>query len=93
MSAEFPASPSEQPVMGHEAIAGWACAGGGSGKRGLEVGRLCVSRALGLFFAIAAGCSGVCRFRDEQLNHAHSIIWMGRWWDREHTDTVVGSTL
>jgi NSS family neurotransmitter:Na+ symporter len=35
----------------------------------------------GLFFAIAVICSGVRRFREEQLNHAHSNIRIGRWWD------------
>ena len=35
----------------------------------------------GLFFAIAVICSGVSRFREEQLNHANSNIKIGRWWD------------
>jgi NSS family neurotransmitter:Na+ symporter len=35
----------------------------------------------GLFFAIAIIVHGVRRFREEQLNHEHSDIRVGRWWD------------
>ncbi len=35
----------------------------------------------GLFFAIAIITHGVRRFREEQLNHEHSDIRIGRWWD------------
>ncbi len=35
----------------------------------------------GLFYAIAIIKSGVTRFRQEQLNHEHSDIRVGRWWD------------
>jgi NSS family neurotransmitter:Na+ symporter len=35
----------------------------------------------GLFFAIAVIVHGVTRFRREQLNHEHSDIRIGRWWD------------
>lgn len=35
----------------------------------------------GLFFSIAVIGSGIRRFRDEQLNHEHSDIRIGRWWD------------
>ncbi len=35
----------------------------------------------GLFFAIAVVGSGIRRFREEQLNHEHSDIRIGRWWD------------
>jgi neurotransmitter:Na+ symporter, NSS family len=35
----------------------------------------------GLFFAIAVIVHGVRRFRAEQLNHQHSDIRVGRWWD------------
>ncbi len=35
----------------------------------------------GLFFAIAVVVHGVSRFREEQLNHAHSDIRVGWWWD------------
>lgn len=35
----------------------------------------------GLFFAIAVGRYGVRRFREEQINHAHSDIRIGRWFD------------
>ena len=35
----------------------------------------------GLFFATAIIVHGVRRFREEQLNHEHSDIRIGRWWD------------
>jgi NSS family neurotransmitter:Na+ symporter len=35
----------------------------------------------GLFFAIGVVTYGVRRFRDAQLNHDHSDIRIGRWWD------------
>ena len=35
----------------------------------------------GLFFAIAVVVNGVRRFREEQLNHEHSHMHVGRWWD------------
>ncbi len=35
----------------------------------------------GLFFAIAVIVHGVSRFRAEQINHEHSDIRVGRWWD------------
>ncbi len=35
----------------------------------------------GLFFSIAVVAHGVKRFRDEHLNHEHSDIRVGRWWD------------
>ena len=35
----------------------------------------------GLFFALAVGRYGVRRFRKETLNHEHSDIRIGRWWD------------
>jgi len=35
----------------------------------------------GLFFAIAVITHGVRRFREEQLNHEHSDIRVGRWWE------------
>ncbi|HXF96248.1 MAG TPA: sodium-dependent transporter [Gemmatimonadales bacterium] len=35
----------------------------------------------GLFFALAVIVSGVRRFRQEQLNHEHSDVRVGRWWD------------
>jgi NSS family neurotransmitter:Na+ symporter len=35
----------------------------------------------GLFFAIAVLTWGVRRFREQQLNHEHSDIRVGRWWD------------
>jgi NSS family neurotransmitter:Na+ symporter len=35
----------------------------------------------GLFFAFAVMKSGVTRFRENQLNHEHSDIKIGRWWD------------
>lgn len=35
----------------------------------------------GLFFSIAVSIYGVRRFREEQLNHKHSDIRVGRWWD------------
>ncbi len=35
----------------------------------------------GLFFALAVIGSGVRRFREEHLNHEHSDIRIGRWWD------------
>ncbi|HEX9692154.1 MAG TPA: sodium-dependent transporter [Gemmatimonadales bacterium] len=35
----------------------------------------------GLFFAIAVIVNGVERFRREQLNHEHSDIRVGKWWD------------
>ena len=35
----------------------------------------------GLFFALAVIASGVRRFREEHLNHQHSDIRIGRWWD------------
>ena len=35
----------------------------------------------GLFFATAVVTHGVRRFREEQLNHEHSDIRIGRWWD------------
>ena len=37
--------------------------------------------ASGLFFAIAVIRMGPRRFREEQLNHAHSNIRIGAWWD------------
>jgi NSS family neurotransmitter:Na+ symporter len=37
--------------------------------------------ASGLFFAIAVNRIGAARFREEQLNHAHSNIRIGAWWD------------
>ena len=35
----------------------------------------------GLFFSIAVIGHGVARFRAEHLNHEHSDIRVGRWWD------------
>ncbi|MHB1224929.1 MAG: sodium-dependent transporter [Gemmatimonadaceae bacterium] len=35
----------------------------------------------GLFFAIAVIVYGVRRFRVEQINHEHSDIRVGRWWE------------
>jgi NSS family neurotransmitter:Na+ symporter len=35
----------------------------------------------GLIFAIGVISYGVKRFREEQLNHEHSDIRIGRWWD------------
>ncbi len=35
----------------------------------------------GLFFALAVGRYGVRKFREETLNHEHSNIRIGRWWD------------
>jgi NSS family neurotransmitter:Na+ symporter len=35
----------------------------------------------GLFFAIAVIVHGVSRFRAEQINHEHSDIRVGRWWE------------
>jgi len=35
----------------------------------------------GLFFAIAVIVHGVTNFRQSQLNHEHSNIRIGRWWD------------
>lgn len=35
----------------------------------------------GLFFALAVGAYGVRRFREEQINHEHSDIRIGRWFD------------
>ncbi len=35
----------------------------------------------GFFFAVAIIAWGVRRFREEQLNHEHSDIRIGRWWD------------
>jgi len=35
----------------------------------------------GLFFAVAIIRYGVQRFREEQINHPHSDIRIGRWWD------------
>ncbi len=35
----------------------------------------------GLFFALAVGSYGVRRFREETLNHEHSDIRIGSWWD------------
>ncbi len=35
----------------------------------------------GLFFAIAVITHGVQRFRAEQLNHEHSDIRIGKWWE------------
>jgi NSS family neurotransmitter:Na+ symporter len=35
----------------------------------------------GLFFAVGIITYGVRRFRAEQLNHEHSDIRVGRWWD------------
>lgn len=35
----------------------------------------------GFFFATAVVTHGVRRFREEQLNHEHSDIRIGRWWD------------
>jgi NSS family neurotransmitter:Na+ symporter len=35
----------------------------------------------GFFFAIAVIGSGVKKFREEQLNHEHSDIRVGKWWD------------
>ena len=35
----------------------------------------------GLFFAVAVIAHGVANFRSTELNHAHSNIRIGRWWD------------
>jgi NSS family neurotransmitter:Na+ symporter len=35
----------------------------------------------GLFFALAVVTHGIRRFRAEQLNHEHSDIHVGRWWE------------
>ncbi len=35
----------------------------------------------GLFFAIAVIRSGVQRFREQQLNHEHSDVRVGSWWN------------
>ncbi|MCU0636282.1 MAG: hypothetical protein MUE41_15550, partial [Gemmatimonadaceae bacterium] len=35
----------------------------------------------GLFFALAVWRIGATRFRAEQLNHEHSNIRIGAWWD------------
>ncbi len=35
----------------------------------------------GMFFAIAVIVNGVTKFRQEQLNHEHSDIRVGKWWD------------
>jgi NSS family neurotransmitter:Na+ symporter len=35
----------------------------------------------GLFFSIGVITFGVRRFREAQLNHEHSDIRVGRWWD------------
>ena len=35
----------------------------------------------GLFFSIAVIGHGVSRFRNEHLNHEHSDIRVGRWWN------------
>lgn len=35
----------------------------------------------GLFFALAVGTYGVRKFREEMLNHEHSDIRIGAWWD------------
>ena len=35
----------------------------------------------GLFYALAVGRYGVRKFREETLNHAHSNIRIGAWWD------------
>ena len=35
----------------------------------------------GLFFAVAVIGHGAARFRNEQLNHPHSDIRVGRWWN------------
>ena len=35
----------------------------------------------GLFFALAVGRYGAQKFRDETLNHEHSDIRIGSWWD------------
>ena len=35
----------------------------------------------GLFFALAVGRYGARKFREETLNHEHSDIRIGRWWD------------
>ena len=35
----------------------------------------------GLFFALAVGRYGVRRFREETLNHEHSDVRIGSWWD------------
>jgi NSS family neurotransmitter:Na+ symporter len=35
----------------------------------------------GLFFAIAIIAYGATRFRETQLNHEHSDVRIGRWWD------------
>lgn len=35
----------------------------------------------GLFFSIAVITYGVRRFRETQINHEHSDIRVGRWWD------------
>jgi NSS family neurotransmitter:Na+ symporter len=35
----------------------------------------------GLFFAIGVLTYGVRRFREQQLNHEHSDIRVGRWWE------------
>lgn len=37
--------------------------------------------ASGLFFAIAVNRIGPARFRESQLNHEHSNIRIGTWWD------------
>ena len=35
----------------------------------------------GLFFALAVGRYGVRKFREETLNHEHSDLRIGSWWD------------
>ena len=35
----------------------------------------------GLFFSIAVITYGVRRFREQQINHEHSDVRIGRWWD------------
>ncbi|MEO7510600.1 MAG: sodium-dependent transporter, partial [Gemmatimonadaceae bacterium] len=37
--------------------------------------------ASGLFFSIAIRRYGASKFREEQLNHGHSNIRIGAWWD------------
>ena len=35
----------------------------------------------GLFYALAVGRHGAAKFRSQMLNHKHSDIRIGRWWD------------
>ena len=35
----------------------------------------------GLFFAIAVIRNGIQRFREDQLNHEHSDVRIGKWWN------------